>query len=111
MQVVRKHLLAEWKDLVFSLVVPIAPEGIDCFDRQAYQLLALISFSGKSRKRDWKDGSVFKSTRYSCKAPKFDYQDSHGGSQLSVTPVVGDLMHSPYLCRHQPCIWQIRTWR
>lgn len=42
----------------------------------------------------WRDGSVFQSTCCSSRGPKFNAQNSHGGSQASVTSVPGDLMLS-----------------
>ena len=38
----------------------------------------------KIEKRDWKDGSEFKSTGCSSRGPEFDSQQPHGGSQPSV---------------------------
>lgn len=48
----------------------------------------------------------FKSTGFSSRAPGFNSQYPRGSSQLSVTPVSGDLMPSSRLCGYQACMWQ-----
>ena len=50
--------------------------------------------SQKLSKRDWRDGSVVKSTGYSSRGPRFNSQHPLGSSQQSVTPVPGDLTPS-----------------
>jgi hypothetical protein len=42
----------------------------------------------------WRDGSEVKNTDYSSRGPGFNSQHPHGSSQLSVTPVPGDLTPS-----------------
>lgn len=51
----------------------------------------------------WRDGSEFKSP-FSLRGPRFVLQHPHGGSQTSVTPVLGD----PALTElhwHQAHVW------
>jgi hypothetical protein len=48
----------------------------------------------------WSDGSLVKSTDCSSRGPRFNSQHLHGSSQLSVTPVSGDLVPS-HTCRPQ----------
>lgn len=50
---------------------------------------------------------MVKSTRYSCRGPRFDFQHPHGSPQLSVTPVTGDLISSSGFLRHQARTWCI----
>ena len=49
----------------------------------------------------WRDGSVVKSTGCSCRGPGFASQHPHGGSELPVTPVPGDRIHSSDCHRDQ----------
>lgn len=61
----------------------------------------VIVLHEESGRRDWKDGSVLKSTSCSCRGFKFGSQDLHSGSQSSiVTLVPWYLMHSPGLYRY-----------
>ena len=48
----------------------------------------------KQKNRDWRDGSMVKSTSCSSRGLGFNSQHPHGSSQLSVTPVPGDLTPS-----------------
>ena len=50
------------------------------------------------KKTGWSDGSVVEST---SRGPKFDSQQPHGGSQLSVTP---DAQEPNYLFRSQQAL-------
>jgi hypothetical protein len=45
----------------------------------------LLSLLIKHINRGWRDGSVVKSTDCSSEGPEFNSQQSHGGSQPSVT--------------------------
>lgn len=52
-------------------------------------------------KRCWKDGSEIKRNGYSSGELSFDTKQPHGSSQLTITPVPGDLISYSDLCRHQ----------
>ena len=50
--------------------------------------------------RGWRDDSAVKSTGCSSRGPGFNSQHLHGSSQLSVTPVPGDVMSTyRHICR------------
>lgn len=57
-------------------------------------------------KRDWRDGSVVKSTHCTCRGPMFSSQHSQGHSQPSETLVPGNLTGSPGLCGH--CMYMVQ---
>ena len=42
---------------------------------------------GDKKVRGWRDGSVVKSTGYSCRGPGFDSQQPHGSSQFPIIPI------------------------
>ena len=44
------------------------------------------------------NSSLVKSTDYSFTGPRFNFQHLHHGSQLSLTPVPRDVMHSDAVC-------------
>ena len=46
-----------------------------------------------------------KSTDCPSRGLRFNSQNSHGGSQLSVTPVSGHPISSSCFCRFQTCMW------
>lgn len=52
-----------------------------------------------------RDVSAVKNTYCTCRGPWFDSQPSDGGSQPPITPVLGDLMSSSGVQRHQACTW------
>jgi hypothetical protein len=59
--------------------------------KQSSKTYTGILSSNKKANKGWRDGSVVKSTPYSSRGLGFNSQHPHGGSQLSVTPVPGDL--------------------
>lgn len=57
------------------------------------------------------DGSVVKSTSRSSRRLRFDFPHTCSGSQLSVTPALGELMPSFSFHRNQACMWYRQTCR
>lgn len=51
--------------------------------------------------RDWRNGSVARSTGHSPRGPGSESQHPHGSLQPPITPVSGDLMPSSGPCGHQ----------
>ena len=58
---------------------------------------------GRKEKGGWKDGSVFKCICCSSIGPRFNSQHLHDNSELSITPIPGDLMPSSGFLGHEPC--------
>lgn len=59
----------------------------------------------KGVRRGWRAGLVVKSTSYSRRGPKVCFQHLHGGPQLPVTSVLGDLRSSSDFLGHQAGMW------
>jgi hypothetical protein len=55
--------------------------------------------------RGWRDGSSVKSTGCSSRDPGFDLQHLHGGLQLSLPSVLGDLTQTQMQAEQQ-CIFK-----
>jgi hypothetical protein len=66
--------------------------------------LASHNKNGRGRR----DGSVVKSTDCFCRKPRFGFQNSHDGSQPSITPVPEDPTLSSGPCRH--CMYAVHKY-
>jgi hypothetical protein len=63
-------------------------------------LLLVASGLLSRRNVERRDGSVFKSTGCSSRGPRFNSQHPYNGSQISVTPVPGNITPSSGFLRH-----------
>lgn len=66
--------------------------------------MVLILQIKKERSQSLRDGLVVKSTRWSSKGPGVDSQNSHGGSQLPRTPILG-INNQFQIPMGTRCIW------